>query len=198
MRLNILFATLAVICFAASVQAATPPIFVTALTDLYNSAGGPGWTKSTNWTIGDPCINKWYGVTCDQTQKILGLTLPNNNLVGSLPDTVTGIYSIKNFDLSSNKLSGTVPYALSSLRSVENLYLNNNQFTGTLTDSFNNFLNLKNINLANNQIIGTIPKTAASLNSLVKIILSGNKFNGTVHSSFGGLDHLTNLFVVTT
>ncbi len=37
---------------------------VSALLDLYDSTGGPQWARSSNWTVGDPCLNGWYSVGC--------------------------------------------------------------------------------------------------------------------------------------
>lgn len=34
-----------------------------ALLDFYYSTNREGWTNSTGWLIGDPCVNEWYGVT---------------------------------------------------------------------------------------------------------------------------------------
>jgi hypothetical protein len=35
-----------------------------ALVDLYTSTNGTKWTTSTNWLLGDPCQDSWYGVAC--------------------------------------------------------------------------------------------------------------------------------------
>ena len=37
-----------------------------ALVDLYYSTNGDWWTDNTNWISGDPCVNHWHGVTCDE------------------------------------------------------------------------------------------------------------------------------------
>ena len=37
---------------------------VQALLDLYTATGGTGWTNATNWGVGEPCIDGWYGVYC--------------------------------------------------------------------------------------------------------------------------------------
>lgn len=44
-----------------------------ALVDLYNSTGGPTWSESSGWLVGDPCFNqiKWHGVDCDSTGSVL-------------------------------------------------------------------------------------------------------------------------------
>ena len=35
--------------------------------DLYDATDGRRWTVATNWMEGDPCEQKWFGVTCDAT-----------------------------------------------------------------------------------------------------------------------------------
>ena len=54
-----------------------------ALVDLYHSTNGDGWFNSSGWLEGDPCLNHWYGVACNQ-QGVVGLGLESNNLTGSL------------------------------------------------------------------------------------------------------------------
>ena len=43
----------------------TPSHEVDALVDLYKTCGGQEWLNNENWLVGDPCTNKWFGVTCD-------------------------------------------------------------------------------------------------------------------------------------
>ena len=31
---------------------------------LYRMTGGEQWRQNTNWGRGDPCIDRWFGVTC--------------------------------------------------------------------------------------------------------------------------------------
>ena len=59
-----------------------------SLVALYNSTGGPFWTNNTNWiTSTDPCAPLWFGVTCDASKaNVISLSLPSNNMTGSLPD----------------------------------------------------------------------------------------------------------------
>ncbi len=36
-----------------------------ALVDLHNATNGEYWSERTSWLIGDPCMQAWFGVTCD-------------------------------------------------------------------------------------------------------------------------------------
>ena len=57
---------LVLVAVAARVAvAAVSPLERSALVDLYNTAGGSGWSSNTNWLVGDPCDDSWFGVTCD-------------------------------------------------------------------------------------------------------------------------------------
>ncbi len=42
-----------------------PYLQLQALTDLYIATGGSGWRVSTRWLTGDPCLNTWFGVSCN-------------------------------------------------------------------------------------------------------------------------------------
>jgi hypothetical protein len=56
-----------------------------ALLAFHGACGGPSWFVPWNLTSPSPCT--WFGVTCDPTQEsVVELTLPSNNLVGTLPD----------------------------------------------------------------------------------------------------------------
>jgi hypothetical protein len=37
---------------------------VQALVELFYATNGPTWAHGTNWLIGEPCVNGWYGVLC--------------------------------------------------------------------------------------------------------------------------------------
>ena len=37
-----------------------------ALLELYQRTNGLFWNNHSNWLIGDPCENQWYGIGCDQ------------------------------------------------------------------------------------------------------------------------------------
>ena len=105
-----------------------------ALAALYFATGGEQWTVQDNWlTIASAC--NWHGVYCDRFNNyIREIDLTNNNLVGSIPVAINMLSEIIGVTLTSNELSGTVPWlALGSLPSLSFLALNNNQLEGNVS-----------------------------------------------------------------
>ena len=83
-----------------------------ALTDLYKATNGKSWKKSTNWCSKEP-VSSWYGIKCDNKGDIIGIDLSNNNLVGTLPESITALMDSCNYlILGQNKLSGAVPQSV--------------------------------------------------------------------------------------
>mgnify|MGYP005997549647 CR=1 FL=1 len=60
------------------------------LIKLYEALGGENWEASgqdfSSWTIGDPCVNEWEGISCNGADtRIQRIILSDCNLIGSLP-----------------------------------------------------------------------------------------------------------------
>ena len=80
-----------------------------SLITLYERTGGKNWSVSTNW-LSEESVADWHGVTVDEYGKVTGLTLAENNLVGSIPGQLGDLASLKVLDLSNNEgLSGLLP-----------------------------------------------------------------------------------------
>ncbi|SFC71167.1 FG-GAP-like repeat-containing protein [Spirosoma endophyticum] len=170
---------------------------VPPLVNLYNSAGGGNWTNKTGWLSGcSPC--GWYGVTCDGNGRVTGLNLINNNLVGTLPTSLSALTSLKSLELGANaltggilsgigsltalqtlnlsrtQLGGTIPASLGQLTQLQNLLLNESALTGTLPASLGNLPQLQNLQLYTNQLSGCFPGNYTALCRRAQISFSGN------------------------
>jgi len=69
--------------------AVTSAAEIQALADFYTAYNGPGWNNNGGWLLGDPCIDGWFGVTCDGFDRVISLVLNLNSLQfnsGPLPD----------------------------------------------------------------------------------------------------------------
>ena len=109
---------LGTILFAAAllggqpVQGQDPPTAAeldrAALEALYDSTDGANWTNSTNWKIDDD-LGTWYGVLVNSDGRVTDLNLANNNLVGTLPDELGNLTSLRALTLNKNQLTGEIP-----------------------------------------------------------------------------------------
>jgi len=138
---------------------------VDALMDLHKSTGGDSWTKKDNWGSGDKCT--WYGVQCTHdppgTSQVFSVSLPNNNLKGAVPDSISKIKSLKVLELNNNELTGPVPSTLASLGFLRLVHLNNNKLSGPLPATIMNLTvnwpPLQELDLSYNQISGDVPES---------------------------------------
>ncbi len=99
---------------AGFVQAATDCNQVTeipvsecqSLLELYNSTNGANWIDKTGWNqTNTPC--SWFGVFCDSLPNVTNIQLPNNNLVGTLPNL--NLPKLWVLWVSENPLTGIIP-----------------------------------------------------------------------------------------
>lgn len=76
-------------CFEQACRVQVPTVQTSlqqllAMERLYDSLNGANWTTKLNWVVrevtfmSDPCDNSWYGVICDDSKRIVGINLSNN------------------------------------------------------------------------------------------------------------------------
>ena|GEM_PF-1480826 len=105
-----------------------------ALKDLYINTVGYYWTNRTNWpttwpsTVTNTAFKTWYGVTVTNGD-VTELNLVSNNMVGSLPASISNLKKLKKINFSFNKIFGDVP-PLTNLAELTELKVHNNQLTG--------------------------------------------------------------------
>lgn len=144
-----------------------PQLLRKSLVDLYKATNGDSWTHNTNWnTNTDICT--WYGVTCLEHMHNVttDISLKSNNLVGTIPESISALKDLKSLDLSSNKLTGPIPATISGLFVLRFLYLNDNELTGPLPAMIYNQnvtypvgTYLRELNLEQNKLVGEIPNS---------------------------------------
>ena len=84
------------------------------LLDLYDEAGGGGWTAKDNWGPDGP-IGDWYGVEANPAGRVLALRLSNNGLRGRLPPNLGDLSLLNELRVDGNDLTGPLPISLSGL-----------------------------------------------------------------------------------
>jgi hypothetical protein len=158
-----------------------------ALVDLYNSTNGSGWTVNTDW-LDSYYVCTWYGVECtggdyDFDNNVKGLYLSNNQLVGSIPSSISSLTSLTSLHLAQNQLTGSIPPEIWHMTNLTVLNLGTNQLSGSIPSTIDNLANLKSLALDNNQLSGSIPSTIGNLASLDEMYLDNNQLCGQIPSS---------------
>jgi RHS repeat-associated protein len=169
------------------------------LKDIYNNLGGSAWTTKTNWptTWTTPAtlaqMATWFGITVANGD-ITGVNLPTNNLVGSIPSTLSQLVSLKCLDFSGNQISGNLP-DLSNMVNMTSVALSTtaSYTAGPIPAWINSMPALITLNLSSTNRTGTIPTTIGSLVNLQTLKLSNNQLTGSIPTQIGSLTHLQNL-----
>lgn len=147
--------------------------------------------RKLNWNNATRICTSWVGITCapDRT-RVVALRLPGVGLTGPIPSNTLGkLDSLRNLSLRSNLLNGTLPSDITSLPSLQYLFLQRNNFSGSVPTSFSPLLNL--LDLSFNFFSGNIPIVIQNLTQLTGLNLQNNSLSGPIPNvTFPRLKHL--------
>ena len=85
-----------------------------ALVALYHAADGANWNRNDNW-LGDAPLGEWYGVTTDDTGRVIDLDLSENQLTGEIPAELGNLVNLRTLLLAGNQLTGCAPAELEAV-----------------------------------------------------------------------------------
>ncbi|KAL9661761.1 hypothetical protein QQ045_026589 [Rhodiola kirilowii] len=123
---------------------------------------------------------------------LLQFDLTANRLTGSIPLSISNCTNLKTLSFSSNQLTGEIPAGLGELKSLQKLDFSNNFINGWLPYQLGNACNaLMELKLSHNNISGPIPVSLASCSWLQVVDLSNNNISGPLPDSL--LRNLTSL-----
>lgn len=163
-----------------------------ALVEIYNATNGASWTTSANWLTGP--LATWQGVQVTNN-RVTSLSLPFNNLTGSLTYHLGFLQELTSLDLPGNQLAGSVPASLVFLQKLKKLDLSGNNLTGQIPATLGLTLSLTSVNLSDNALSGSIPTSFLLLSRLVYLNLSNNQLSGSIPATIGYLTKLQTLSV---
>lgn len=118
------------------------------------------------------------------------LNLSSNKLSGSLPAQVGHCAII---DLSNNMLSGSLSRVQSWGNYVEVIRLSSNSLSGSLPNQTSQFLRLTSLEISENSLVGALPPVLGTYPELKVIDLSFNQLNGILLPSLFTSTKLANL-----
>ncbi|CAN0057169.1 unnamed protein product [Ectocarpus sp. 6 AP-2014] len=179
-----------------------------ALVALFWSTGGTRWILNANWAT-DADLSKWHGVEVNQHGRVVELDLNNNNLRGTIPETLRGLKELMVLNLSSNKLTGekawlTRPSLFRRLvfptplgkddivHLINKLYHDSlfhvlNDCPGFIPAWLGSLHNLETLGLHSNQLAGPISDELGALKELTELYLYNNKLTGPIPEALGAL-----------
>ncbi len=126
------------------------------LDSVHALLGGENWTDATHWLSDEP-LDAWHGVDTDDAGKVVGLSLGNNNLVGSIPDVLAELGDLVTLDLSRNALTGGIPWRLPELKALRSLVLADNLIEGPLLWNLGQLPALRYLHIGANDFTGVVP-----------------------------------------
>jgi Leucine-rich repeat (LRR) protein len=163
-----------------------------ALVALYNSTNGDGWTDKGDWLQPGQPVSTWNGIRV-RNNRVEEIHLDKNNLVGTLPEEIGNLTTLKILELKLNQISGTIPATLWELTGLTWLSLWGNQLVGTIPIEIGNLIHLEVLYLFENELEGSIPAEIGNLVQLEELFLARNQLTGCIPSELG---HLHNLQVL--
>ena len=159
------------------------------LVALYQATNGAKWQKNFNW-LSDKPIGTWYGVTTDNSGRVVELDLSENGLSGTMPPELGNLTELEWLYLHSNQLSGVIPSELGRLTNLELLSLGDNRLRGVIPSELGNLTYLAVLHLRGNKLTGEIPSALSKLTNLLLLNLSDNELGGELPSELGNLTNL--------
>ena len=94
-------------------------IIFLALIDFYHATNGESWVKKSNWMDGDPCANKWEGISCKGTTKGYSVV---NSMFSIIICRVSFVYLTFHRSFRYNSLVGTLPPSIGDLRNLNTMW----------------------------------------------------------------------------
>lgn len=126
------------------------------------------------------------------------LVLSENQLTGSIPQSLGNLALLESLFLYSNQLTGSIPPEIGNLTNLSRyLYLGGNQLSGPIPPQLGNLQNVKYLSLSLNRLTGEIPHEFANMQSLEAMYLTGNQLSGSVPPELGQLGNLRVLHLAT-
>nr|GMD91709.1 protein STRUBBELIG-RECEPTOR FAMILY 8 [Ipomoea batatas] len=172
------------------VGAATDPNDLQALQVLYGSLNSPSQLTGWKATGGDPCGESWKGVTC-QGSAVVSIEISGLGLNGTMGYMLNGFTSLKELDMSSNKIHDLIPYQLPP--NLTSLNLANNNITGSIPYSISLMTSLNYLNFSGNSLAQPIGDMFTNRSELATLDVSFNNFSGDLPPSLGFLSNLSTL-----
>ncbi|KAL9229353.1 hypothetical protein vseg_004830 [Gypsophila vaccaria] len=114
----------------------------------------------------------------------------NNNLTGSIPETLGHVQTLEALRFDRNSLTGALPDNLNNLTHINELVLSNNAFTGPVPD-LTGLDSLNYVDMSNNGFAATeVPQWLTTLPSLTTVMMEHTGLEGQIPAEFFSISQL--------
>ena len=195
--------------------------FATAV--LYYSTLGSNWTTNNRWLEPGVHECDFVGVTCEtlpipditleealtnvdlpthddgtvdtiNERMITAIDLPENNMMGEIPQELVALPYLSRLGLWSNNIEGDIPSQLGTLSQLTSLLLDDNNLNGNIPSQLGQLDKLRDMSLGYNKNVGgRIPYQLGNLKNLKTLSLSNMGLSGSIPPQLGFLTNLTTL-----
>ncbi|KAI3503758.1 hypothetical protein L1887_32207 [Cichorium endivia] len=140
--------------------------------------------KSLDWSDPNPC--NWQQIQCSRDNRVTRIQAGNQNLEGSLPQTLNNLTELQVLEFQNNQLTGPLP-SLSGLTQLQNLLLNYNNLSSIPSDFFDGMSSLQHVYLDYNGFSSwSIPDSLKSASTMQVFSATSANITGKIPDFFGG------------
>ncbi|KAL7543177.1 hypothetical protein ACHAXR_012471 [Thalassiosira sp. AJA248-18] len=126
-------------------------------------------------------INTLEGVS-QLSDTLTGLHLTYNNLKGSMPDELFGMYRLEILAVSENELSGEIDTRLGKLTNLLEFYCYGNQMTGEIPTEIGLLTKMQIMTFAENKLKGRLPEEIKNMGNLQTFSVHNNDPDTGAHT----------------
>ncbi|KAI3726317.1 hypothetical protein L1987_66114 [Smallanthus sonchifolius] len=144
------------------------------------------------WNYSDESPCSWNGVVCGNPadHRVTEISLPNSQLLASIPANLGLIQHLMKLDLSNNSINGSIPLSLYNATELKVLYFSNNLISGELRELVGGWRGLQFLNISGNSLTGKLPENLGGLVNLKVVSLKNNYLHGNLPAGFDSVEFL--------
>lgn len=146
---------------------------ITAINLASNGMDGtipPEFGKLSNTLTLDLSGNDLHGQLPEFHENLRYILLRKNSLVGTIPDSITGMSNLHGIDLSMNRLEGNLPDNVGDLEELRFLMVSENLLSGSFPE-IPKMLKMTKLHLDDNSLTGTLPTYIKEFTRLSEFVL---------------------------
>lgn len=157
------------------------------LVELADATKGYNWKRP--WILENP-IAGWGGVTLDVYEgemRLVALDLADNNLQGSLPESMGRLDALKALFITGANLNQELPLWVPGLKNLTQVAFGGCNIYGPIPDSYFDMVQLTKLDLYGNSITGPLSPKFGNLVNIISVLFSSNPLTGPIPSTIGNL-----------